>query len=289
LIESAGHHFAVSTPAEPIFVDADETRLAQVIANLLNNAVKFTPRGGHIKLAVMRDGPDVAISVVDDGIGIPADMLPRVFDMFTQVDQSLEKSHGGLGIGLTIAKRLIELHHGCIEVHSPAPAKGTEFIIRLPVAMSVVSEVDRAIDAGDSSRPARGRRILVVDDNRDAAHSLALMLGLMGADTRVAHDGLSALEVAENYRPDTVLLDLGMPKLNGYETCAQLRQQPWAKGILLVAITGWGNEDNRRRSREAGFDYHLVKPVDLRTLRQVLDSREEEESGRISGNSAAPE
>lgn len=266
-IEQEGHELKIEVPTGPIFVDADITRLAQVFSNLLNNASKYTQRGGRIRLSVRRDGATAVVSIRDNGIGIPPPMLPRVFDIFTQVDQNLERSQGGLGIGLSIVKRLVEMHGGSVEARSDGHGMGSEFVVRLPVVLSVV-QAQR--DEPESRQSSNRRRILVVDDNRDAAVSLAMMLKLMGNETKTAHDGLEALDAAAADRPDVILLDIGMPKLNGYDTARTIRQQTWAKGIVLVALTGWGQDEDRRKSQEAGFDAHLTKPVEPAALEKLL-------------------
>jgi CheY-like chemotaxis protein len=239
-----------------------------VFSNIFNNAAKYTESGGKIHLIVQRQGGEAVVSVKDNGIGIPAHMLPNVFDMFTQVDRNLERSQSGLGIGLSIVKRLVEMHGGSVEVKSDGHGMGSEFIVRLPVVLSVVQPQSEEKRAGVSGR----RRVLVVDDNRDAATSLAIMLRLMGNESKTAHDGLEALEVAAAFRPDLVLLDIGMPKLNGYDTARQIRKQSWGKHMTLVALTGWGQEEDRRKSREAGFDSHMVKPIQLQDLEKLLAS-----------------
>jgi PAS domain S-box-containing protein len=267
-IEAAGHDLVVDFPNESVFVEADLTRLSQVLSNLLDNAAKYTPRGGHIRLAVEPAAQDVTIRIRDDGIGIPETMIGQVFDLFTQVDGSLERSQSGLGIGLTIVKRLVEMHGGTIAARSEGPGKGTEFVVRLPrlAAQPDVNEKP-ALAAG---RAGPRRRVLVVDDNRDAAESTAMMLGIMGHETRSAHDGPEALAAAESFRPDTVLLDIGMPGMNGYETCRRLRATAWGRDAVVVAVTGWGQEDDRERSREAGFDHHMTKPVEPESLQRLL-------------------
>jgi CheY-like chemotaxis protein len=249
-------------------VDADVTRLAQVFANLLNNAAKYTERGGRITLAVERQGGDAVVSVRDTGVGIPAHVLPKVFDMFTQVDRSLEKSQGGLGIGLSLVKGIVEMHGGSVEARSDGPGTGSEFVVRLRVVLAPAGEqpVEEAAEAPAAAR----RRVLVVDDNRDAALSLAMLLRLTGNETQTAHDGLEALDVAAAFRPEVVLLDIGMPRLNGYDTARRIRQQPWGQGMVLVAVTGLGQEADRRRAQEAGFNFHLVKPVEPAALKQLL-------------------
>jgi CheY-like chemotaxis protein len=198
-------------------------------------------------------------------------MLPKVFDMFTQVDRSLEKSHGGLGIGLAIVRRLVEMHGGSVEARSEGHGMGSEFVIRLPVVLSVVHEWR----GGGEERPARPLRrhlILVVDDNEDAASSLAMMLKIMGNEVRTAHDGEEGIAAAAAFRPDMIILDIGMPRLNGFDACRRIREQPWGRGIFIVALTGWGQEDDKRRSHEAGFDHHLVKPVEPAALEELLKS-----------------
>ena len=269
LIEERGHELVVDVPPEPLYVDADRTRLAQVFGNLLNNAAKYTETGGRIRVAVERQGGDVVVAVEDNGVGIPAHMLTRVFDMFAQVDHSLEKSQGGLGIGLNIVKRLTEMHDGSIVAESGGHGTGSRFVVRLPVALAVTTDGPDDHNEVPQAKPAR-RRILVVDDNRDGATSLAEMLGIMGNDTQTAFDGLEAVAVAEAFRPDVILMDIGMPKLNGCESCRRIREQTWGRGIVIVAQTGWGQEDDKRKSQEAGFDFHMVKPVDPAALEKIL-------------------
>lgn len=269
-VELAGHELTVTLPAAPIHVEADLTRLSQVFANLLNNAAKYTERGGRISLAVERQGSDAVICVKDNGVGIPAHMLSRVFDMFTQVDQSLEKSQGGLGIGLSLVKWLVEMHGGNVEARSEGRGRGSEFIVRLPIVLTATN--DQPILRSERVAASPSRRILVVDDNRDAAMSLALMLKIMGNEIRTAHDGLEALEVTNEFVPDLVMLDIGMPKLNGYDTARRMRELPWGKSATLVALTGWGQDEDKRKSMEAGFDFHMVKPVELGALNQLLQS-----------------
>ena len=268
-IKEMGHELTVTLPKQPITVDADLTRLAQVFMNLLNNAAKYSDRGGHIRLTAERQGSDVVVSVKDTGIGIDADQLPRIFELFTQVDRSLEKSQGGLGIGLSLVRRLVELHNGRIEARSEGPGKGSEFIVRLPV-VNGVSRPQAAGGEEDQTIVKSSLRILIVDDNRDGADSLAMMLRVMGNDTRTAYDGQEGVDVAEELRPDVLLLDIGLPKLNGYEACRRIREQPWGKGVTLIAVTGWGQDEDRRRSQEAGFDHHMVKPVDPQALMKML-------------------
>ncbi len=268
-IEQRGLKLTVSLPAEPIHLEADPVRLAQVFLNLLNNAAKYTPRGGHVWLTVEQQGSDAVVSVRDNGIGIPGHMLARVFDMFTQVDRSLERSHGGLGIGLTLVRRLVEMHDGNVEVSSKGPLQGSEFVVRLPVLIQLHQELPAP---GDRLRIAAMRecRILVVDDNQDSADSLGMLLQLDGNNIRIAHDGLAAVELAEAFHPEFVLLDIGLPKLNGFEVARRIRQQPWGRSMVIIALTGLGQDEDRRRSLEAGFNFHLVKPVDLAALEILL-------------------
>jgi signal transduction histidine kinase len=272
LIEQYEHELTVTLPLEPVDLDADLARLAQVFLNLLNNAAKYTERGGRIRLAAEREGGDVVVRVQDSGVGIAADMLPRVFEMFLQVDRPLERSQGGLGIGLTLVKRLLQMHGGSIEARSAGPGKGSEFVVRLPVAPEPLRGAIAADGEREPAAPTSRHRILVVDDNRDAAETLAELLGLTGNDLRTAHDGVEAVEVASGFRPDVVLLDIGLPRMDGYEVAQKIREQPWGRDMVLVAVTGWGQEEDRRRSREAGFDHHLIKPVEPDALLKLLAS-----------------
>jgi PAS domain S-box-containing protein len=269
LIDHLGHDLTVTLPEQPIIVEADFTRLAQVISNLLNNSAKYMERGGHIWLSAERQGSEVLLSVRDSGIGIAPDQLPHIFQMFSQVDSSLERSQGGLGIGLTLVRRLVEMHGGSIEARSEGLGKGAEFVVRLPV---VIEEALPQAPA-EKEEPAAHKsslRILIVDDNRDAADSLVMLLQLLGNATRMAYDGQQGVNVAGEFRPDVILLDIGLPKLDGYEACRRIREQSWGKKAVLVAVTGWGQEQDRRRSHEAGFDHHMVKPVDPHDLMKLL-------------------
>jgi PAS domain S-box-containing protein len=269
--ESAHHTLELRLPADPIYVDADPMRLAQVFGNLLTNAGKYTKPGGRIVLHAEQDDGEVAIGVKDDGVGIPGDMLPKVFDMFTQVDRTLERSQGGLGIGLALVQRLVELHGGTVTAASAGLGQGSEFVVRLPV-----SSAEPEQQPFPRPRPelfaAPPRRILVVDDNLDSATTLAALLQHLGHDTRTAHDGIAALEEASRSRPDVILLDIGLPKRNGYDTCRAIRDEAWGKDVLMVALTGWGQLEDRRKSADAGFDRHMVKPVDHVALLELLTS-----------------
>jgi PAS domain S-box-containing protein len=268
MIESMGHHLVLTVPADPIVVDADLTRLAQVFMNLLNNAAKYSERGSQIALTVARHGTVAVVSVKDTGIGIAADQLATVFDMFSQVAQSLEKSQGGLGIGLTLVKRLVEMHGGEVEARSDGPNRGSEFVVRLPIAVAASAPPPSAVVAAPAPPPAL--RILVVDDNEDGADLLGMMLEAMGNEIRVAYDGESAIAATAEFRPDVVLLDIGLPKLSGYEVCRQIRAQPGGQKLVMIAQTGWGQDQDRQRTREAGFDHHMVKPLDPQALQQLL-------------------
>jgi PAS domain S-box-containing protein len=259
----------VTMPEEPLYLDADKTRLAQALCNLLSNAVKYSEPGSPIRLTVERRRSEAVIGVTDAGVGIPPQVLPRVFDLFWQVDRTLEKSQGGLGVGLTIVKRLVEMHGGSVEARSEGHGRGSEFIVRLPVVPEVVQGQQQG-PGEQRNGPAGLHRILVADDNIDSADSLALMLKLMGNEVRTAHDGLEAVEAAAEYHPDVILLDIGMPKLNGYDACRRIREQPWGKGAVIAALTGWGQPEDKRRAREAGFDTHLVKPVEPASLDRLL-------------------
>jgi signal transduction histidine kinase/ActR/RegA family two-component response regulator len=276
LIDARKHSLTVTLPEERILVDGDPVRLAQVIANLLNNAAKYTGEGGRIDLRVGREANLAVFRVRDSGIGIPAEMLTNVFDLFTQVDQSLDRSQGGLGIGLTLVRRLVEMHGGTVEVSSEGPDRGSEFTIRLP-AFAETTPTAPIRGNGAIPLPAQGAscRILVVDDNEDSARTLAKLLRQQGHDVSVAHDGPSAVESASALLPDVVLLDIGLPGLNGYDVARRIREDCRENHPFLVAITGYGQDSDRHRSREAGFDSHLIKPVDLDQLRRLLISRAE--------------
>ena len=272
-IEQADHELVVVMPDEPIFVNGDVTRLAQVVSNLLNNSAKYTHRGGHVRLTVGREDGMAVVSVKDDGIGIPPAMIGRVFDMFTQGDRTLEKTTGGLGIGLSLVKGLLEMHGGTIEANSGGQDMGSEFVARLPLEMAPDAEQDRPNRQTSEVVPSALCRILVVDDNVDAADSLGELLEMLGNEVRTANDGEAAIEVAAQFRPDVVLMDIGMPKLNGFEAARRIRQHTWSRGMMLVALTGWGHEHDRKKSADAGFDHHLVKPVEMDALVKLMSGR----------------
>jgi PAS domain S-box-containing protein len=271
LIEVQGHQLEISVSKESLLLDADPVRLAQVVGNLLTNSAKYTEANGHIWLTAQREEDKAVVRVRDTGIGIAPDMLPHVFELFVQADHTSTKAQGGLGIGLTLVKNLVEMHGGGVEARSAGLGKGCEFVVRLPLmALRTEKLNDEEITEPNQSAPKSGHRLLVVDDNQDAAMSLALLLKLQGHEVRVANDGQSALEIASTFRPSVIFLDIGMPVMDGYEVARRLRQQPGLEKVVLVALTGWGQKDDRRRSREAGFDHHLVKPAEAKMLEALL-------------------
>jgi len=271
LIQERGHEFTTEIPAGTLRVNADPLRLTQALGNVLGNAAKYTERGGRITLSVCRQGADVEIRVRDTGIGIPAEVLPRIFDLFTQLDRRSDHSHTGLGIGLALVRRLLQMHDGTISAHSEGTGRGSEFLIRLPLLLETTQSANGSQSSArtDAAPPVR-RRILVADDNADALETLATVLELGGHEVFSAANGSLALESAERHLPEVALLDIGMPLLDGYEVARRIRAQAWGKQITLVALTGWGQDSDRRRSQEAGFDSHLVKPLDLDKLTQLL-------------------
>ncbi len=268
LIEQMRHKLTIQVPESTILVNVDAIRLSQVIMNLLNNAAKYSEPGGHIQLTSERIGGDVVVSVRDTGIGITTDQIPHLFDMFSQVDHSMEKSQGGLGIGLCLAKRIVEMHGGTIDARSDGLGKGAEFVVRLPVVVeNAATQLKPEVQAQDMKSSLR---ILIVDDNKDGAGTLSMMLKILGNDTRTAYDGEDAVKAAIEFQPDVILLDIGLPKLNGFEVCRRIRQQKNGHKILVIAQTGWGQDEDRKRSRDAGFDHHLIKPVDMAALNKIL-------------------
>jgi PAS domain S-box-containing protein len=273
VVENLGHHVQTTLPKEPTWIFADRTRIIQAICNLVSNAAKYTPSGGQIRLIVERTSREAIIRVHDTGIGIQADMLPRVFDMFTQVDRSLERSQGGLGIGLWLVKRIIELHDGSIQAHSSGIGNGSEFVLSLPLLIVPETHSASATPLNGHKMPSSNgvsHRILVVDDNHDAALSLAAILRFEGHSVQTAHDGASALEAAEAFSPRMIFLDLGMPGMNGFEVARRVRLLHGLDRVVLTALTGWGQDEDRRRAQDAGFDHHLVKPAELRTIQKLL-------------------
>jgi PAS domain S-box-containing protein len=259
-LNGKNQELSLSLPAEPVLLDADPLRLSQILSNLLMNAAKYSDPGSHIEVAATLDGDTLSLSVKDDGIGIAPESINGIFEMFSQIEGVTGRSDGGLGIGLALVKGLTELHGGTVEAHSGGLGQGSEFIVCLPLSPRHPSAFSRAAAAAPT--PPVRRRILIADDNRDAAESLSMLLELAGHEVRVAHLGRAALSIAQAFRPDTAVLDIGMPDLSGYEVAQELRQEPWATKIQLIALTGWGQEDDRRRARAAGFDHHLTKPID---------------------------
>jgi CheY-like chemotaxis protein/two-component sensor histidine kinase len=271
LIEAQGHELTIALPPESLPLDADPVRLAQVVGNLLTNAAKYTEAQGRIGLTAKREGDRAVLRVRDNGIGIAPDMLPHIFELFVQVDHAAIRSQGGLGIGLTLVKNLVEMHHGTVKAHSAGLGKGSEFVVQLPLSALEGKEADgREIVEQRPGTPSSGHRLMVVDDNKDAADSLAMLLRLQGHEVRVAHSGPSALEMTKDYRPEMILLDIGMPGMDGYEVARRLRQQPGLENVVLAALTGWGQQEDRRRSAEAGFDHHLVKPPEPSALENLV-------------------
>ena len=269
-VESRRHSLNVRLPRETLPVDGDATRLAQVFSNLLNNAAKYTEPGGSIELAARRDGKELEVTVKDNGIGLAPESKERIFDMFVQVDRSLERAQAGLGVGLTLSRTLVELHQGTIEVASEGRGKGSTFTVRLPASYTRLE--DAAGPADRAARDGPGRRVLLADDNVDFVNSLAQLLQSQGHEVRVTYDGAEALEAAGEFRPEVAFLDIGMPKVHGYDVARRLRERPDTADCMLVAVTGWGQEGDRAQAREAGFDRHLVKPVDPSEIESILQS-----------------
>ena len=272
-IEARRHTLIVKLPEQPLWMYVDPARVGQVIGNLLNNSAKYSLEGGTITISAHGDGKEVVIQVSDQGLGIPANMLHKVFDMFAQVNHTMDRSQGGLGIGLALVQRLVQMHGGTVIAESAGEGLGSTFSVRLPLAVSVTPSTPVRPDTGDLetvAESAKRCRVLVVDDNADAADLLAMMLNLSGHETSTAYGGAEALRVADVFRPHVIFLDIGLPDMNGYEVARQLRAGPWANAALLVAVTGWGGEEDRRRSKAAGFDLHLTKPVDPAAIDTIL-------------------
>ena len=272
-IAAKGHTFEVQWPGERIGLTADPLRLTQVIANLLTNAAKYTDPGGHITLGARLDASGIEIFVRDDGIGIAKEMQPRVFDMFSQIDTSHEHSEGGIGIGLALVKGFVELHGGSVEVHSAGMNQGSEFVVHLPIALRTEPPVAAATTPATTVNTAR--RVLIADDNRDGAEIMAMLLTHSGYDVQLAHTGPDAVDVAAQQRPDVAILDIGMPGMSGYDVARRIRSQPWGGGMMLIAVTGWGQEDDKRKAKEAGFDHHLTKPIDPGALERLMSPASE--------------
>ena len=271
LIDAGKHELTLRLPAPgALMVDVDVTRITQVIANLLNNAAKYTPQHGRIEIAAERANGRARISIKDSGVGLPAEMLPHLFEMFAQIDRTLERAQGGLGIGLALVKSLVELHGGSVEAHSEGQGRGSQFVVNLPLTVADAQIAVHEPPSISTSRHSKNIRVLVVDDNVDSADSLSQCLRMLGYQTLMAHDGLEAVRSAESYNPDVALLDIGLPHMSGYEAARQIRARPQGARLLLIALSGWGQEEDRRKSKAAGFDHHFVKPVDIDELTSVL-------------------
>jgi signal transduction histidine kinase len=269
MMQSQEHHFEVSAPEEDIWLEVDAVRLSQAIGNLLHNAAKFTPRGGRVHLDLRREGQDLVIRVEDNGVGLTPETLASAFDLFTQDERSLDRSQGGLGIGLSLVKGLVEMHGGSVSASSEGPGKGSVFTIRLPLG-ALERRAPGAAPQAHQRAPAR-RRILVVDDNFDAAESMQILLHKDGHEVSVVHDGAKAIEAARGFRPDVVLLDIGLPGMDGFQLAAAMRAMPETSGAQIIAVSGYGQDKDRQRSAQAGFDLHLVKPVDPAKLSAAID------------------
>jgi CheY-like chemotaxis protein len=271
LIERSNHELSVSLPSEPVWVQGDPTRLEQVIVNLLNNAAKYTDEGGRIWLSVKQEDyeVEVVLRVRDTGVGLAPELLPRIFDLFTQANRTLDRAQGGLGIGLSLVQKLVELHGGKVAAHSAGLGQGSEFVVRLP-ALSSAGEPIAPIEV--AQRSGKTSRVLVVDDNVDAADMLVMMLQMFGHEVKAAYSGQAALETVVEFQPDFILLDIGLPDMNGYEVAQHVRQQQQIKNVSVFAMTGYGQDSDRQRSEEAGIDLHLIKPVDPKKLQDLLEN-----------------
>lgn len=285
LIDSGGHELTVSVPDQPVCLEADLIRMAQVISNLLNNAAKYTQSGGHIWLTAEEADDQVLIRVRDSGIGIDPEMLPRIFDMFMQVAPTDARSQGGLGIGLTLVRNLVEMHHGTVEAHSAGLEQGSEFIVRLPAAqVNRQGGSETRLDPCEPTPPSPHCRVLVVDDNVDAADSLGMLLRLQGHDVKIAHSGPEALEAVRESEPQLILLDLGMPGMDGYEVARRVRSEHGSSNIVIAALTGWGQEQDRQRSKAAGFQHHLTKPIELSALEALFETCQQRKCSGSNGS-----
>jgi PAS domain S-box-containing protein len=270
VIDQKQHTLTVDLPREPLRLEADPVRVTQILVNLLTNAAKYTDRGGQIQLRAWREGDMIAFAVRDNGIGIAPAMIPRLFTLFTQAKPALQRSEGGLGVGLALVKGFVEMHGGSVQARSEGNNQGSEFIVRLPVG-APQTDAD-AIEAGHAAQPSQRLRVLVADDNADAAQTCAMLMQMWGHDVRMAHDGAEAVTVAEAFKPDVAILDIGMPHLNGYQAAKQMRDAAWSRNLTLIAVTGWGQDDDKQRAMDAGFDHHLTKPVDPSVLQPVLEA-----------------
>jgi CheY-like chemotaxis protein/two-component sensor histidine kinase len=264
-----GQSISISLPPEPLWVNGDSVRLEQVVVNLLNNAVKYTNRGGDIRVTVSAEADEAVLRVRDNGVGIASDMIPHIFELFAQADRSLDHAQGGLGIGLALVQSLVTMHRGRVEVESVL-GEGSEFLIKLPIDEAPQVSVHCAVES--VSKQFQGLKVLVVDDNVDAAQSLAMLLQAMGQETKIAHDGERAIELALGWVPDVLLLDIGLPKTNGFQVASRIRQEPTLADVMLVALMGYGQDADRQSSQEAGFNHHLTKPVEFSAIENILSS-----------------
>ncbi len=290
-IDAQRHTLSLQLPDEPLYLTGDYARVAQILANLVNNAAKYTPKGGLISLSAVREGDHIVFRVRDSGVGIPPEYLASIFDPFTQVDRTLARSHGGLGIGLTLVRRLVEMQGGSVLVRSEGRNRGSEFTVRLPATTASPAEASASIaaHAAQASPPSpAGLRVLVVDDNRDVADSTASVMRMNGCDVHVAYDGRAALESVQRLRPDAVLLDIGLPAIDGYLVAEHIRAQPENGDTMIVAVSGYGQEHDRERSRSVGFDYHVVKPIDPILLAGLVGTlRLSREAARVAAPGVA--
>jgi two-component system CheB/CheR fusion protein len=266
--EERQHEVSLSLPMAKVFVQGDATRLEQVVSNLLTNAVKYTEPGGRITVALEREKENALIRITDNGVGISPDLLPYIFDLFVQAERSLDRTQGGLGLGLTLVRRLVGLQGGTVEAKSQGLKKGSEFIVRLPMVTGV--EVALPVTPPVAAQKGPERRILVIEDNVDAAKTTRMLLELQGHEVQIASGGLSGIEAAQNFKPEVILLDIGLPGMDGYEVARRLRKLPETKKILLIALSGYGQAEDLRKSKEAGFDHHLVKPADINQIEALI-------------------